>query len=106
MFRGHRWEPVAGSAQSGEQGVVFDDQEEDLGHAAGVDDEEERRPGEDLVGAESCGCERLGGDGDGEDGGAEAPCLHGFPFDDADDDDGYVDEEDDDTVDPWDQRAA
>ena len=48
----------------------------------------------------------MGGDGDGEDGGAEAPCLHRFPFHDADDYDGYVDEEDDDAVDPRDQCAA
>ena len=75
-------------------------------HATSVDDEQEGRPGEDFVGAEIRGRECLGCDGDGENGGAETPCLHRFPFHDADNYDWYMYQEDDDTIDPWDQGAA
>lgn len=64
---GSRW--CDGVAQASQKRVVFHDEKEDLCHATGVDDDEERRPSEDLVGAEMSGCEGLDCDGDGEDGG-------------------------------------
>ena len=93
-------------SQSGDQFIFFDDEKQHLRHAARIDDQQERRPREDLVGAETRGYESLRRDGDGENGGAQAPRLHGFPFDDADDHDRDVDQEDDDAVDPRNQRAS
>lgn len=56
---------VDGVAEAGQEAVLFDYEEGDLSHAAGVNDEEKGGPGQDFIGAEvgrfvSLGCEGYG----------------------------------------------
>ena len=64
---------VDGVAQAGQKAVLFNNEEGDLSHASGVDDEEEGSPCQDFIGAEAGRFVSLGCEGYGECGGRKAP---------------------------------